>query len=112
MTTPLPPGPQGPEPLSERERKILSQIEGDLLAGDPDLADISATVGRPSRPVPRSVDRVLAIMAVLVVAVVLLPARWLAVLAVLGVVVGLPLVAAVIATWGMGKDPRDPPHQG
>jgi hypothetical protein len=112
MTTLPTPGPQDPEPLSVREKKILAQIEGDLESADPGLVDLSTTVGRGQRPPVWRTDRVLQAVAVLVIALTILPRQWLLVLIIVGVLAGPPLTLILTARPNLGKDPRDPPPDG
>lgn len=112
MTTLPSPGPQDPEPLSVREKKILAQIEGGLESSDPSLANLSTTVGRRQRPPVWRTDRVLQAMAVLVIVVTILPGPWLFVLIIIGILAGPPLTLILTARRDPEKDPRDPPPDG
>lgn len=97
MTTLPSPGPQDPEPLSVREKKILAQIEGALESADPGLVDLSTTVGRAQRPPAWRTDRVLQAVAVLVIAVTILPGQWVLVLIIVAVLAGPPLTLILTA---------------
>jgi hypothetical protein len=98
MNTLPTPGPQDPAPLSGREKKILSQMERSLTSTDPDLVRLSTTVGRGPRSPGRSMNLTLQVIAILVIALAILPAQWLAVLAIIAVMPGLPL-ALILTVW-------------
>ncbi|MCW0212529.1 MAG: DUF3040 domain-containing protein [Pseudonocardia sp.] len=111
----LPPEPHDPEPLSSREKRILAQIEGELAAAAPELDTLSSTVGRSRRTPPWRTDHVLQAAAVVVIAIALLPGRWLLTLLVFAVLAGPPIAAILTARrrpdGHVPDSPTDPPTQ-
>jgi len=87
---------------------ILSEIEGDLA--DPALTALSSNLGhRPSRSLWRN-DHVLQAMAVLVIAIAILPTQWLFALVLIGVLVGPAMAMILTALHGTGPRSEDPPQ--
>lgn len=85
--------PRPEEPLNERELRELERIGRDLAERSPRLSrDLSRDLGRG--PVWRAVDDGLALLAVLVILGVLLPAGWFAAVMIV-VVMGGPTLLAV-----------------
>ena len=94
-------GPDEAHPLSDRERRILGELDDNLTEDAPELAETFATAEvPPNGSTVFTPDRVASAFAILVILVVLLPAEWLAALAVIGVLVG----ATAIGIW---LGPRD-----
>lgn len=101
------PEPGEPEPLSAREKKILSAIEDDLNGSAPGLSDLSDELGRglPSRP---AVDRALQVLSVAAIVLVIVPSDWLPVIVIVVVMVGLPIAASFAGRSGVAGQDRDP----
>lgn len=109
MTTVPHSGPSDPDPdpLSAREQRILSGIEADLAHSAPQLVELSDSL-RSRRPLstPKA-DRLLQLLAILVIVLLVVPAPWLQVLALVAIMLGLPLAAVGIGRRGTG-DRREP----
>jgi hypothetical protein len=105
MATSSSPGPHEHGALSAWERRVLADIEDDLAASDPRLADELSASGRRSTSWPLSVmstGLLVVALLVLVVAGALLPTSWLAALAA-GTTLVVPLfLLAVIEKTGYG----------
>lgn len=88
------PAPGEPDPLSAREKRILSDIETELVETAPELSHLCRVLGRasPSRP---SLDRVLQIAAAVVIFLLIVPATWLPAVLVVAVMAGLPIAAGL-----------------
>lgn len=101
-TTSPRPDPDDARPLSDREHRILEELDRDLTASDPELAETFAHARAPRiRAGASTADRIARGVAVLAVLIVVIPAEWLVVLSVLGVMLG----AAGLGIW---LGPRDP----
>lgn len=100
MTTgaagPTPPEP--PRPLTEREQAALARLEAEARREDPEWCDVLEHQPPPPRR-PRARDLVIQVVAVVVLAVLLLPSAWLGGLVAVMVLVG-PLGAAL---WAMRR---------
>jgi Flp pilus assembly protein TadB len=96
-------GPTPPErsrPLTDREQAALAKLAADARRDDPEWFDLLAKAPPPRRgPSPRVRDLTIQIVAVVVLAVVLLPSAWVGVLVAVMVLVG-PLGAAL---WAMRR---------
>jgi len=102
MTTgaagPTPPEPS--RPLTEREQAALAKLAAAARRDDPEWFDLLAAASPPRRgPSPRVRDLTIQVVAVVVLAVVLLPSAWLGGLVAVMVLVG-PLGAAL---WAMRR---------
>lgn len=97
-------GSDDARPLSEREHRILGELDEELTEAAPDLAETFATAGAPrTGPAVFTADRVLSAIAILVILAVLLPAEWLAAISVIGVLLG----ATGLGIW-LGPRDGDP----
>jgi hypothetical protein len=96
-------GPTPPEPsrpLSARERAALARLEAETRREDPEWCDVlEREVPPPRRPGSRIRDVVIQVVAVVVLAVLLLPSAWLAGLLVVVVLAG----PAGVALWAMRR---------
>jgi len=93
MTAPSAPGPHEAPRLSSRQQRILAGIEGDLTATDPALAHTMTWPAgiRGWWPISLAQSGSLVIgLLVLMIAAVLLPASWWALLAALTVLLVIP----------------------
>lgn len=101
-TTSPRPDPDDARPLSDREHGILEELDRDLTESDPELAETFAHARAPrTRAGASTADRIARGVAALAVLIVVIPADWLVVLSVLGVMLG----AAGLGIW---LGPRDP----
>lgn len=89
-TAPL---PDEPRPLTDRERRILTEIGHELAQDAPKLADALAAPPRPPRRRPDLEDVAVAVVC-LVIAWVVMPADWFAVVVPLAVMVAVPALAS------------------
>lgn len=110
MTTLPRPGPEDPNPLSAREKKVLTQIEDDLVASAPELSALADSLGRGPPRSWTTMDRVVRVGLAIVLVLAVVPAQWLPVLMVFGIMVGLPVAATLVGWWGPGEPPNR--HQG
>ncbi|GAA2863791.1 hypothetical protein GCM10010472_21320 [Pseudonocardia halophobica] len=91
-----PPGRDPGPPLTDHEKHLLADLGCDLQANDPGLAD-ELSGGPREWPAWLTFDRVVQVLAVLAVIVVLLPADWAALLLILALMIGLPLILLLVA---------------
>jgi hypothetical protein len=96
------PQPRGPRPLSERERKALSDLETHATSEDPGLSlRMRRTRTRwRDQLSPRAYNATIQVGVVLVIAIVLLPAPWAATLISLAVMLVPTLIASVAVRRG------------
>ena len=102
LPPPPTPGPDGAQPLSERELQILAKLGADLEASDPGLGTQLSRTGKEGerQPHQRTVDRSVQTAAVLVICWLILPSSWMGVLTFLALTIGLPLLLLLSSRRG------------
>lgn len=102
LPPPPTPGPDGAQPLSERELRILAKLRADLEASDPGLGMQLSHMGKEGerQPHQRTVDRSVLTAAVLVICWLILPSSWMGVLAFLALTICLPLLLLFSSSRG------------